>query len=233
MTKILKYTPRYYEPNLDDVVYLNLNASETCNFRCKKCVQADSLVIAPHHHDPIDLIGLLTRAKAELNVRCLYLSGSGETFLVGEGKEHSKLANYRALMKHAHDLGIEVVQFTNGYFLTREMVGFLSDLDVSLVVSLDTLDPQKFAWLTGTSVNAFERVIGNINYARSLLLPTRSADRILYRFGINLAISHVNTDDIESMRDFCGEDIIFFTNYPIMRGGFLKNIGEMCLSVQR
>ena len=37
--KILKYSPKYYNPKEQNVIYLNLNASHICNYGCLKCLQ--------------------------------------------------------------------------------------------------------------------------------------------------------------------------------------------------
>lgn len=132
--KILKYSPRYYEPNLEGVKYLCLNVSSVCNFRCLKCMQSEAVFVRPQS-EPVDFLGIMDRAKDELGVRALYLSGSGETFLVGLGNHQDMLNNYKKLIIHANELGMDIVQFTNGYYLTTDMVEFLLDYGVSLVVS--------------------------------------------------------------------------------------------------
>lgn len=210
--KILKYSPRYYEPNLEDVTYLNLNASSICNFRCMKCMQSEAVSVRPHS-EPIDFLKLIDRARDELGVRALYLSGSGETFLVGLGNHQNMLNNYKELVKHANELEMDIVQFTNGYYLTREMVEFLMDYRVSLVVSIDTLDTEKYSLLTGTGPEVFQKVIDNIQFARMNFPVTPSDGNAYYRLGINMAISHICLDDIKLMMSFCGDDIIFFSNY--------------------
>jgi len=229
MQKILKYSPRYYEPYLQGVMFLNLNASTTCNFRCMKCMQSESLSGQPLEN-PIDFLRLLDHARNELGVRALYLSGSGETFLVGLGSHQSMLENYKKLVKHVNKLGMDMVQFTNGYFLTNEMVDFLSEYRVSIVVSIDTLEPEKYSILTGSGPEVFQRVIDNIQFARTRFPSTLSNGTYFYRLGINMAISHMCMDDIESMISFCSDDIIFFSNYPIINGRFKDNIDKMCLT---
>lgn len=227
--KKLKFSPMYYNPNEDDTIYLNLNVSDVCNYRCLKCFQGkiepdkDSL-------DLPELLDIIDRAKGELGVKAMYVSGRGETFLVSRGNIRQKLHNYRQLVEHANRNGISIMQFTNGYYLDPEMVDFLVGQDVSMVVSLDTLDEEKYNRLFVAPRDAFRRVMNNIAYARQHF-PVEE-DGKLYRFGINAAISHENMDEAEQIRDFCGEDIIFFSNYPMIRGNFQENLERMCLSEQ-
>ncbi|NOU17603.1 MAG: radical SAM protein [Bacteroidales bacterium] len=227
MVKILKYTPRYYEPFDGSVHYLCLNASDTCNYRCMKCMQSESIKIRPTI-EPINVCDLLTRAKKELGIKTIYLSGSGETFLVGNGNTQIKLENYKKLIRQAYELDIAIVQFTNGYYLTEEMVEYLSDFDVSLVVSIDTLNPEKYSRLTNTGIEVFDKVMDNIKYARKKLPVVNSGEKRLYRLGVNMAISNVCEEDIDSVKSFCGDDIIFFSNYPLIKGSFKENIEYMC-----
>lgn len=229
MRKILKYSPRYYEPYLKGITYLNLNASATCNFSCMKCMQSESISVRPMRK-PVDFVRLLDRARNELEVRTLYLSGSGETFLVGQGDSQSMLENYKTLVKHVHELDMDMIQFTNGYFLTKEMVDFLTEYRVSIVVSIDTLDEKKYGQLTGAGPGVFQRVIDNIQYARTRFPVMLSDETSSYRLGINTAISRTCENDIESISAFCSEDIIFFTNYPLVKGRFKDNLNQMCLT---
>ncbi len=229
MKKILKYSPRYYEPHLDGITYLNVNASTTCNFSCMKCMQSESIYKSPVSK-PIDFLKLLDRARNELGVSALYLPGSGETFLVGMGKHGSMLDNYKALVKYVYKLGMDMIQFTNGYFLTKDMVDFLAEYRISIVVSLDTLDAEKYNRLTGAGPEVLQRVIDNIQYARTRFPVTLSNETYTYRLGINMAISRICKDDIEAIMDFCSDDIIFFTNYPMIKGKFKDNINQMCLT---
>lgn len=227
MVEILKYSPRYYEPYGNSVYYLCLNASDTCNYRCMKCMQSDSISAKPLAK-PINVHELLKRAKNELGVKAIYLSGSGETFLIGNGNTQTKLDNYRKLIRQAADLEIEIVQFTNGYYLTKEMVDYLSEFDISLVVSIDTINPEKYSRLTNTRIGAFDRVMENIKYARKKLPVVQSGKKRLYRLGVNMAISNICEEDIDSVKSFCGDDIIFFSNYPLVKGSFKENIEYMC-----
>jgi MoaA/NifB/PqqE/SkfB family radical SAM enzyme len=226
-SKILKYSPMYYNPGESEVVFLNLNVSDVCNYNCLKCFQGrmrpslDSL-------DLEDLIGIIDQAKKELDVKAMYISGRGETFLVGSGSVSEKIQNYKKLIKHANKIGISVCQFTNGYYLNREIVDFLVNQNVSVVVSLDTLDEKKYKQLFCPPEGAFQRVMANIDYARKKF----PVDGQTYRLGINMAISRPNFDEVNAVRDFCGEDIIFFSNYPMLRGNFRNNLEKMCLSLK-
>jgi len=223
--KVLKYSPMYFNPAEGEVIFLNLNVSDTCNYRCLKCFQGkmqsgeDSLGLE-------GLIEIVDQAKDELGIKAMYVSGRGETFFVGGGNIGKKLRNYQELIKHANDKGVAVCQFTNGYYLDPEMVDFLAVQDVSIVVSLDTLDEERYSEIFVPPKGAFQRVMNNLDYARSKF----PHDDSVYRLGINTAISHVNIEEVDRIREFCGNDIIFFSNYPMIRGNFKENLERMCIS---
>jgi MoaA/NifB/PqqE/SkfB family radical SAM enzyme len=192
-------------------------------------MQSESIIERPQLKS-IDFLRLLDQARKELGVRALYLSGAGETFLIGQGDYRAMLKNYKRLVEHVNELGMDIIQFTNGYFLTREMVEFLKEYRVSIVVSIDALNAERYRRLTGTGPGVFQKVIDNIQFARTRLPITLSGGQHLYRLGINMAISHLCKDDIKSMMSFCGDDIIFFSNYPLIKGSFKENIEQMCLT---
>jgi len=227
--KILKYSPMYFNPKEEDIIYLNLNVSDVCNYRCLKCFQGD---IRPDSKS-LDLPGLLSivdRAVDELGIKSMYISGRGETFLVGKGSLTDKLRNYRKLVEHANLRGIGIMQFTNGYCLDKDMTDFLCGKDVSIVVSLDTLDEQKYQRLMVPPKGAFKRVMANIEYARKRI-PIEQGGR-LFRLGINTAISHENLGEVDQIKEFCADDILFFSNYPMLRGNLKDNQMQMCSSEQ-
>jgi len=226
--KILKYSPMYFNPKEEDIVYLNLNVSDVCNYRCLKCFQG-SLIPDSESLDLSGLIGIVDKAVDELGIKAMYISGRGETFLVGKGDLTNKLRNYRQLVEHANHRGVGIMQFTNGYYLDKDMTDFLTEQDVSVVVSLDTLDEQKYHRLMVPPKDAFKRVMTNIEYARSRI-PEQGGR--LFRLGINTAISHENLGEVDRIKEFCADDILFFSNYPMIRGNLKDNRMQMCSSEQ-
>lgn len=231
LEKILKFSPMYFNPGEGDTIYLNLNVSDSCNYRCLKCFQG-KIKPTEDSMDLPELIAVIDRAKEELWVRGMYISGRGETFLVGKRSLQQRLQNYRQLVEHANQRGIGIMQFTNGYYLDPEMVDFLADQDVSVVVSLDTLDEEKYHRLFVAPKDAFRRVMDNVDYARKKFPIEEEKGVKTYRLGINTAISHDNLDEIDQIKRFCDEEIIFFSNYPMIKGNFQENLGLMCHSEQ-
>lgn len=226
--KILKFSPRDFNPSQDKTIYLNLNVSDMCNYRCLKCFQG-KITPSKDSFDVEELIDIIDQAVDELKIKGLYISGRGETFLVGKGNLKTKLQNYKKLINHANNKNIGVMQFTNGYYLDPTMTDFLIGQRVSIVVSLDTLNKQKYQKLFVPPVGSFQKVMQNLEYARTKF-PVEDSKIRTYRLGINTAISHSNFEEVENIKDFCQDDIIFFSNYPMIKGNFRNNLEQMCTS---
>ncbi len=235
--KLLKFTPKYYElsGSLNRATYLGLNISDICNYNCLKCCQEapkgleNRLSTERGTELSIDeFIDIISTAQDELGIQALFIAGRGETLLPGKGKsEQDFLENYKKLVNFAHKKGIHIIQFTNGYYLTKEMVDFLANKDVSLVMSIDSLDEKDYLYLCGSSDDSFQRVMDNLQYARQKFQVEEEDNKKIYRLAINMAVSHPNFEEVEKLKDFCGEDIMFICNYPIIKGDFEKNMEEM------
>jgi MoaA/NifB/PqqE/SkfB family radical SAM enzyme len=89
------------------------------------------------------------------------------------------------------------------------------------------LDEQKYNRLCVPPKDAFQRVMANIEYARRRI-PLEQGR--LFRFGINTAVSQENLDEVDRIKEYCADDIIFFSNYPMLRGNLKDNQAQMCSS---
>lgn len=225
--KVLKYSPMWHNPQENEIIFLNLNVSDVCNYRCLKCFQG-TLKSKKDSYDTKNLKKIVSQAKDELNIKTMYISGRGETLLVGKGNLGERLKNYQELIKYANSKEVNICQFTNGYYLDPEIVDFLLNQNVSTVVSLDSLNEEKYNKIFQPPKDAFQKVMQNLKYARKKF-PIENNGKV-YRLGINTAISHVNLNEVNKIKEFCGEDILFFSNYPMIKGNFKENLKEMCIS---
>lgn len=230
--KLLKFTPKYYESlgSLDEATYLGLNVSDRCNYRCKKCVQG-----SPYRKGTKlsmnDFLAMIAKAQDELEIKALFIAGRGETILAGQGSsEKEYLQNYKELVEFANRRGIHILQFTNGYYLTKDITDFLKDKDVSLIVSIDSLDEAIYLDLFRGPKNSFQKVMENLQYARKQFPTEEINGKKAYRLAINVAVSHNNFQEVKKIREFCGEDIMFICNYPIIGGNFKIHLDDMCKS---
>jgi len=205
---------------LEDATYLGLNESDRCNYNCLKCVQG----VPDRTGTELSIdsfIEIVESARLQLGIKALFVAGKGETFLAGRGEtEEDLLDNYRRLIECTNSMGVHVLQFTNGYYLDKNMVDFLKDKDVSLVVSVDTLDEGKYHALKRGPSNSFERVMANLQYAREQFSVDNVEGYSVYKLAVNMALSGANLHDVDEMKEYCGDDVMFICNYPIKMGCF-------------
>ncbi|NNK33654.1 MAG: GTP 3',8-cyclase MoaA [Xanthomonadales bacterium] len=125
---------------------LRMSVIDRCNFRCTYCMPADSLqgrgVFLPLEklltdHEIVDLV----RAFAELGVRKLRLTGGEPLLRPGLPALVEQLAGIEGLD--------DIALTTNGVMLPR-LAGDLADAGLDrLTVSLDTIDPDVLARMSG------------------------------------------------------------------------------------
>lgn len=117
------------------LAYLTVSCTTRCNFACVYCSKKEYVVT-----DLDDR--LLRKAFAEsllLGLRKVELTG-GEALMYPQFWD---MVGY--LRKH----GVMVQLVTNGSLIDREVAGRLADARVNVAVSLSTLDPEKFTYLSG------------------------------------------------------------------------------------
>lgn len=131
------------------ITYLRLSVTELCNLRCRYCMPEDG-VCKKDHADMLteDEMIMAVEAAASLGIRKLRLTG-GEPLVK---------RNILSLCERAAAVeGIDEVCLTTNGVLLPQMAEALRSAGVDrLNISLDTLDPEKYAYITriGTLDNA-------------------------------------------------------------------------------
>lgn len=194
--------------------YLMMNLETNCPLNCLKCAfrpanerkMGKPLSFAERKN-------ILQKAAA-ISIKELVIIGSGEP---------STLKNFqlliRPLIKAAHDLGLGTVLFTTGIGLNKEQAEFYRDHDVTVIISLDSLNPAIYRNLTGIGnlVKVMEniRTLRNVYKETQLVLPD---GKKLVRLAINTTIQKDNFTELDSIREFAGNDMQFIANEPIPQG---------------
>ncbi len=150
--------------------YLRISVTDRCNYRCSYCMPEDAELAHPLAFAPrsavltFEEIERLVRVFAEHGVRKLRLTGGEPTIRRGIVDLVGRLARVR---------GIEqVVMTTNGHLL-EDLARPLADAGLrGINVSLDTLDPDRFATLTGRG--DLSRVLRGIEAARAAGLAIKT-----------------------------------------------------------
>lgn len=121
--------------------YLRLSITDRCNFRCLYCMPPEGVPVRPQEeiltYEELTLIG---RVAVKSGLRKIRLTG-GEPLV---RKDVTKLASFLTGIP-----GLKGISLTTNGYLLKEMAYDLKKSGVGRVnVSIDTLDPEKFKWLT-------------------------------------------------------------------------------------
>lgn len=162
---------------------MRISVTDRCNFRCRYCMPAQGVEWIPHdrimRYEEIQLlVGMLT----QLGVKKIRLTG-GEPFV---RKDISQFL--RTLRRSFPELSLAVT--TNASLLCK-YIDDIKDLNINLNVSLDTLDPEKFKYIT--RIGSLDDVLKGISMWSELNLP----------FKINtVLIKGFNEDEIQPLLEF-------------------------------
>jgi GTP 3',8-cyclase len=147
------------------VTYLRVSITDRCNFRCVYCMPADGIAHTPKRallsYEEITEIAEVFAAEGVRKVR---LTG-------GEPLVRADVPTLVAMLKAVD--GIEEVAMTTNAFLLERHAQALGEAGLdSINISLDTLDPQRFAEIT--RVGSIDRVLGGIDAAARVgFAPTK------------------------------------------------------------
>ena len=142
----LKPTPAILPPRLEDSFgrrfsYLRLSVTDACNFRCQYCLPNGFRPNGPSNFLTVDEIGSLTRTFARLGTKKIRLTG-------GEPTLRSDLVQIARTIKAVP--GIETLALsTNAFNLAAQAASFRDAGIDQLNISVDSLDPERFARRTG------------------------------------------------------------------------------------
>ncbi|MBO6525493.1 GTP 3',8-cyclase MoaA [Erythrobacter sp.] len=168
--------------------YIRLSVTDRCNLRCTYCMAEEMEFLPRRDLLTFEEIETLARHLVGRGVKRIRLTGGEPLVRKGIVELVGKLG---AMLGH----GLEEVTLTTNGTRLPDMAEQLFAAGVRRVnVSLDTLDPARFARLTRR--DAFEQVMQGIEAARSAGLAIR----------INaVAMRGVNDDELGDLLAWCGE----------------------------
>ncbi len=167
--------------------YLRLSVTDRCDLRCFYCLpQGFNDFEVPDHWLDFDEIERVAGAFAALGVRRLRLTG-GEP-LVRKGLP--ELTGRLAALPGVEDLSLS----TNAVQLARHAAALRRAGVARLNVSLDSLDPARFARITGGKLS---KVLDGLQAAR---------DEGFAPIKLNMVVMKgINDDEVEAVVDYCIE----------------------------
>jgi MoaA/NifB/PqqE/SkfB family radical SAM enzyme len=140
-----------------DMVYLSLVPWEFCNWACLYCHEGWRR--KEDGELSIKEMRSIIREAGVLGIKSLLLLG-GEVLL------KNTWTVTKEIVQGAYDAGLVTLIYTNGSQLTEKMAEYLADRAVSLAFKLDSLEEQKYDYLTGVP-GSFRSTMRAIDIARS------------------------------------------------------------------
>jgi MoaA/NifB/PqqE/SkfB family radical SAM enzyme len=215
--QILKGFPQYYNHKEENPTYLGIHLSPLCNFRCEKCfIGSQKKLIGFKEKLSLQEIYKIMRSGKKHNVKAFGLTGAGEPFLDVRIKE---------IVNYSKKLGFLTYIATNASMLDKDILFFLKKKDVTLILSLDSLDSKKFITQTNTNKNVYKKVVENILLAQEVYKDTKiintKKNLEIYRLAIHMTISKKNIEDIPEIKKIIKKDTLFSIS-PLANEGYAK-----------
>ncbi len=192
----------FVDPFARAISYLRVSVTDRCDFRCTYCMSENMTFLPKAELLSLEELDRLCSAFVRMGVEKLRITG-GEP-LVRKGI----LTFFEAMSRHLATGALkELTLTTNGSQLAK-FAQPLADLGIRRVnVSLDTLDPDKFARITRWG--RLPQVLEGIAAARAAGLKVK----------INaVALKGFNEDELFSLADWCateGHDLTFIEVMPM------------------
>ncbi|WP_112874064.1 GTP 3',8-cyclase MoaA [Paracoccus endophyticus] len=193
--------PPLIDPFARAITYLRVSVTDRCDFRCTYCMAEHMQFLPKADLLTLEELERLCGAFVDLGVRKLRITG-------GEPLVRRNILSFFQAMSARLGAGLdELTVTTNGSQLAR-FAQPLADLGVRRInVSLDTLNPDKFAAITRWG--RLPQVLDGIRAARDAGL----------RVKINtVALKGFNEDELFSLLDWCageGHDLTFIEVMPM------------------
>jgi len=183
---------------------------------CGKCYRAGEEEDAAFTSEGLERRLAIVSEAADLGAKTLLIAGQGEPLLRRELTMQ--------LIDCASSKGLTTLLYTNGTHLDAPTVDELFNKDVSLVTSLDALDPAIFEKLTHYKYH--DRLMANLEGVRKRYgeaVKLRPDGKTETRWGVISVINNHNEDEIPKIREFCADDAYYIVNFLIKEGA-AKNI---------
>ena len=197
-----------YGRNID---YMRVSVTDRCDLRCVYCMPEGCEKVPMSRILTYEEIERIVRAAADLGIRKVRITG-GEPFV---------RLGVTGLMRNIKAIeGIEEVTVTtNGQTLDR-YIDELKDIGLDGInISLDTLDPDRFGYITGGG--GLEKTLSGIEAAAASGIRTKINCLIMEGF---------NEDEITTLAELAftyGIDVRFIEMMPVGAGASVEGVSNM------
>jgi cyclic pyranopterin phosphate synthase len=186
-----------------EITYLRVSVTDRCDFRCVYCMAEDMTFLPKSEILSLEELDRVCSAFVGLGVRKLRLTG-GEPLV-----RRDIMTLFKSLGRHLKTGALdELTVTTNGSQLARHAEALREAGLRRVNVSLDTLDPAKFAAITRWG--KLEKVLAGIEAAKQAGLKIK----------INtVALKGVNEDEVDRLIGWCGAEGFDLTFIEVMPMG--------------
>ena len=189
------------------ISYLRVSVTDRCDFRCVYCMAEDMAFLPKKEILTLEELDRVCSAFVRQGVKKLRMTG-GEPLV---RRDIMKL--FRSLSRHLDSGALEELTLTTNASQLSRFAHELADCGVKRVnVSLDTLDPDKFAAITRWG--RLDKVMEGLDAAKDAGIGIK----------INaVALKGVNDDEVDRLVSWCGDEGYDLTFIEVMPMG---DIGE-------
>ncbi|WP_271628658.1 GTP 3',8-cyclase MoaA [Caldicellulosiruptor sp. DIB 104C] len=193
-----------YDGFFREIEYLRLSVTDRCNFFCKYCRTKEACEIENKDLSKDEIFRIISVFK-KLGIKKLRFTG-GEPFLRDDIFD---------IIEFADSIGIKNINVTTNGYLDEEKIEKVAKSSLlSINISLDTLDKQKYKVLTG--VNGLGKVISTIKSLSKF--KKVKINTVLLR--------SVNFDEIDNLISFAKENKVVIRFIELMPVGVANRIFE-------
>ncbi|MBX6322392.1 MAG: GTP 3',8-cyclase MoaA, partial [Rhodospirillaceae bacterium] len=185
-----------------DITYLRVSVTDRCDLRCVYCMAEDMVFLPKAELLTLEELDRVCSAFVRFGVRKIRLTG-GEPLV-----RRDIMTLFRSLSRHLAAGALdELTLTTNGTQLAKHAEALAACGVRRVNVSLDTLDPAKFAAITRWG--RLDKVLEGLAAAKAAGLQVK----------INaVALKEVNEDEFDSLIAWCGEqgfDLVLIEVMPM------------------
>ena len=198
---------RFYGVKGNELIYM---ITRRCNDRCTKCGIWKTPETDSDHLPISDFINCLK--SLHHNLYQVTLTG-GEPLLF--------INDVLLIAEESRKLDVPMIIVTNGALLTEDFLNKYSRLDHILVISIDTLEKDKWSDFRGR--NDYDVVMNNLQLARRIMGG---------KLRIQSVLAHETKDDIPRIKEFCNESGIQHVTQNYMDFGGVWNDAQQMHDVK-
>ncbi|MEE8535836.1 MAG: GTP 3',8-cyclase MoaA [Kiloniellales bacterium] len=188
-----------------EITYLRVSVTDRCDFRCIYCMSEDMTFLPKAEILTLEELERVCGAFVHLGVRKLRMTG-GEPLV-----RRNIMSLFRGLSRHLGSGALDELTLTTNGSQLGKYAHELADLGMKRInVSIDTLDPHKFAAITRWG--RFDQVMAGLEAAKAAGLAVK----------INaVALRGVNDDEFDHLVAWCGDEGFDLTFIEVMPLGDL------------